>query len=600
MTDDANAPTLPDAGVTSQPASVPGAPDVRYVMQALLGRGGMGEVWLAHDQRIDRDVAIKLMRGDAAKDPQLVARFLREARVQGRLEHPAIVPVHDLGGDAAPYFAMKRLAGTTLADVLAAQARGDADALARWPRRILLARLIDVCLAIELAHRRGVIHRDLKPANIMLGDFGETYVLDWGLARVADGNDVDAIRAADLPGDSGSGQTVAGTMLGTPGYMAPEQMRGERVDHRTDIFALGCMLFEILAGQPAVPRDRAIEATLTGARFAPSERAPEADVPPELDELCAAATAASAGERLGSARELADRIQRFLDGDRDLERRRQLASEHAAAARSALAEGDAGRSEAMREAGRAIALDPTNREALELLGGLLLEPPREIPAEARAAIYQEQQRTIRDMLHTGSVAYLVFFAIVAALGAAGTALPLAIGITLAEIGLLAGVSAYYARARRPLTPRLSLVVITMHVTLLATIAVFLGPLLIAPVLIFGYLPLALIMPGARYPVYCTVVHALAIAVPLALEWLHVVPHSYHVEGGALVLRPWAITLGPTAFLAGMVATLVAQLIAVAVSLDRYRAAQERNHEQVHVHSWHLDQLLPTSGKLRAS
>src|ERR1700689_2614550 len=116
---------------------------------------------------------------------------------------------------------MKRLTGTTLADVLAS---------GRWPRRTLLARLVDICLAAEFAHKRGVSHRDLKPANIMLGDFGEPYVLDWGLARVADVPDTGAIHTSDLRSDSGGGgQTVAGAMLGTPGYMAPEQMRGEPV-----------------------------------------------------------------------------------------------------------------------------------------------------------------------------------------------------------------------------------------------------------------------------------------------------------------------------------------------------------------------------------
>ena len=140
MTDDGNAPTVPDS--TSRPSG--GSlvtPPERYVMRTLLGRGGMGEVWLARDVRIDRDIAIKLMRRDRVGD---ASRFLREARVQGRLEHPSIVPVHDLGEHDAPYFAMKRLTGTTLLDALTDPAK--------WPRRALLARLVDVCLAVEFAH----------------------------------------------------------------------------------------------------------------------------------------------------------------------------------------------------------------------------------------------------------------------------------------------------------------------------------------------------------------------------------------------------------------------------------------------------------------
>src|SRR5262245_54074407 len=120
MTDDGSAPTIPDtqAPTHGSPSGIPKAPDPRYALRTLLGKGGMGEVWLAHDLRIDRDIAVKLMRGGGSTDPELIARFLREARVQGRLDHPSVVPVHDLGGgDTAPFFAMKRLTGTTLAEV---------------------------------------------------------------------------------------------------------------------------------------------------------------------------------------------------------------------------------------------------------------------------------------------------------------------------------------------------------------------------------------------------------------------------------------------------------------------------------------------------
>jgi len=153
MPDDGNAPTIPNTQAPTHGPSSPGMPkppDARYALRALLGKGGMGEVWLAHDTRIDRDIAVKLLRGNS--DPEAVARFLREARVQGRLEHPSSVPVHDLGGDdSAPFFAMKRLTGTTLAEVMAAHDQ------VKWPRRVLLARFVEVCLAIEFAHKRGVI-----------------------------------------------------------------------------------------------------------------------------------------------------------------------------------------------------------------------------------------------------------------------------------------------------------------------------------------------------------------------------------------------------------------------------------------------------------
>src|SRR5262249_28316165 len=155
-----------------------------------------------------------------------LARFLREARVQGGLEHPAVVPVHDLAvdGDGRPFFVMKRLSGTTLLELLRRLRSGSEDEAAA--RRRMLRAFVEVCLAMEFAHIRGIVHRDLKPANIMLGDFGEVYVLDWGVARVLDARDDEA------PGERGSpwltsglelssGQTRTGALLGTPAYMAP-------------------------------------------------------------------------------------------------------------------------------------------------------------------------------------------------------------------------------------------------------------------------------------------------------------------------------------------------------------------------------------------
>ncbi|MGE5187066.1 MAG: serine/threonine-protein kinase [Acidobacteriota bacterium] len=603
MTDDGHSPTIPDTqapthgGARASLRGAPAAPDARYEMRELLGRGGMGEVWLAHDARVNREVAIKVMRGDGTHDDDAVARFLREACVQGQLEHPAIVPVHDVGLGDSPFFVMKRLAGTTLADVLAAQAKGDRDALERWPRRTLLARLVDVCLAIELAHRRGVIHRDLKPANIMLGDLGETYVLDWGLARVAGAADRGALGTSDVspPAPSSGGQTVAGAILGTPGYMSPEQMRGDSIDHRTDIFALGCILHEILlGGVPAIPRDNTMEATLTAESHRPSRTRPDADVPPELDDACARATTAAPADRLDSARALADDVQRFLDGDRDLARRRELAAEHARSAVERFTrDGDAGRATAMSDAGRALALDPTNADAQQLLARLLLESPREMPPEAARKIAAEREQTTRQVLRRGALAYVVNLCLMPA----AMLLGLQFGWPLVVLGtlLVALIALCYAGSRSGrLGGGVVAAVVILHAVLLACCGLFLDALTFAPIFAFGSLPIMLMIPAVRLPRVAVASHLLAIAVPIALELTGVVRSTFHIEGSTLTIHPWALDVPASAFVIILLVTMTMQMFVNGAIFTGQRAAQERAQEQLHVHSWHLAQLVPAT------
>jgi serine/threonine-protein kinase len=595
--DDSIAATIPDTAAPTHGARPSGAParspDDRYVLQTLLGKGGMGEVWLAHDLRIDRDIAIKMMRGSG--DPESTARFLREARVQGRLEHPSVVPVHDLGGDGGePYFAMKRLTGTTLADVLS---RDDAE----WTRRKLLARFVEICLAVEFAHQRGVIHRDLKPANIMLGDFGETYVLDWGLARIASSEPhhvapISAIETGDLRSDSGSGgQTKVGAMLGTPGYMAPEQMRGEAIDQRADVFSLGCILFEILARTPAIPRDQSYEVTLGSEQYRPATRRPDADIPPELDDACARATSADRTLRPSSARALADEVQRFLDGDRDLERRRELAAEHAGRATAAVArESEEARVEAMREAGRAIAIDPRNREAQELLAKLLLEPPKRMPAEAARNVELERQVAAQTVFRLGARSYLANFLmvpVVKLLGVGGT-WPFVIISAL----VLFQVGACYVLARkvRPVNMAMFAVVVGGHTLLLTASGVFFGSLLFVPMFAFGSLPIMLMLPSIRLPKWATAMHLLAVFAPVVLELLHVVPSTFTFRGNELVLRPVFVTASPQLLVGILLAIITVQMIVTTLVLDGQRQKQDRAQELLHIQSWQLGKLVTTN------
>ncbi|MCW5804597.1 MAG: serine/threonine protein kinase, partial [Deltaproteobacteria bacterium] len=296
----------------------------RYAITRRIGKGGMGEVMAARDEQIGRDVAIKRMKA-AAPSERAIARFLREATIQGRLEHPAIVPVHEIGRDAEglPFFVMKKLQGTTLAKLL----EGDKE---RYTLQRVLRAFAEVCLAVEFAHVRGIVHRDLKPDNIILGDYGEVYVIDWGVAKVIGEDGGDAEGEFDDVSGSGDHATAVGTAIGTPGYMSPEQARGmSHVDGRADIYTLGCVLFEILAGETLHARGRdGMVSTVYGTDARPSIRSPERRIAPELDALCVEATQLDPARRVPTARELGDRVLQFLDGDRDLEKRRELGRDH--------------------------------------------------------------------------------------------------------------------------------------------------------------------------------------------------------------------------------------------------------------------------------
>ena len=218
------------------------APGQRYHAGDEIGRGGNARVLRAHDGRLDRHVVIKEL---LQRDPHAARRFLREARITARLQHPGIVPVHDVGrwpGDVL-FYTMKEISGRTLGAALAG-ARTLADRLA------LLPALIAAGEAVAYAHSRGVIHRDLKPANVIVGEFGETVVIDWGLAKETGSQDSGEDPPGPPPGSRGAGETLVGTVLGTPTYMPPEQARGEPVDSRADVYALGAILYHLLAGRP--------------------------------------------------------------------------------------------------------------------------------------------------------------------------------------------------------------------------------------------------------------------------------------------------------------------------------------------------------------
>src|SRR4051812_12695278 len=210
-------PTAPEGDGPSARDSMRRVSTERYKILSRLGKGGMGEVMSVRDTNIGREVALKRIRKADPSD-RTIDRFLREASIQGRLEHPAIVPLYDLGRDASgqPFFTMKKLTGTTLSKLL------DANTPDVTLQRLLRA-FAEVCLAVEFAHVRGIVHRDLKPDNIVLGDYGEVYVLDWGVAKVIGEADEFADVASGSSEDNEALATLPGMQVGTPGYMAPEQ-----------------------------------------------------------------------------------------------------------------------------------------------------------------------------------------------------------------------------------------------------------------------------------------------------------------------------------------------------------------------------------------
>ncbi|MBI2423680.1 MAG: protein kinase [Candidatus Hydrogenedentes bacterium] len=342
----AGAPTEPDPGVerftaTSSIKGVFEAPG-RYTSISEHARGGMGRVLLVHDDFLGRDIALKELlphlgeRVDSTPNAgestssdvehlspvrfsaHILARFLQEARITGQLEHPSIVPVYELGhrSDGSLYYTMKLVRGRSLAKAIG-ECRGLEERLR------LLPHFVDLCQAIAYAHSRRVIHRDIKPANIMVGEFGETVVLDWGLAKKRDREDVhqhelaETLHAMKLGEEAAAAKTAYGQILGTPVYMPPEQAKGDldEVDEQSDVYSLGVVLYEILTGRiPFEGRStRDVLKQVIAGEWAPIS-SHEKLAPPELVAIAAKAMRRDKAGRYPNANALAEEVQRFQSG----------------------------------------------------------------------------------------------------------------------------------------------------------------------------------------------------------------------------------------------------------------------------------------------
>ena len=299
--------------------------ELHYRVLRLHARGGLGQVFLARDQGLNREVALKEILGRHADDEQSRARFLIEAEITGNLEHPGIVPVYGLGRttEGRPYYAMRFIRGETLKEAIDRHhADTPRDAGEREIRlHQILARLVDVCNAMAYAHSRGVLHRDLKPANIMLGDFGETLVVDWGLAKFADQPESSRNGTDGLirpPSAGSSSRTLYGSAVGTPQFMSPEQAGGrlEELGPGSDVYSLGTILYVILTGQPPF-HDRELMPLLLKVRrgeFLPP-RAVDRKIDPALDAICLKAMALRPADRYPTARALADDLELWMAGE---------------------------------------------------------------------------------------------------------------------------------------------------------------------------------------------------------------------------------------------------------------------------------------------
>ena len=270
----------------------------RYELGAVLGRGGMAEVFMARDTRLGRTVAVKTLRADLSRDPTFQARFRREAQSAASLNHPAIVAIYDTGEDfengvSVPYIVMEYADGSTLRDLL------------HSGRRLLPERALEITAgvlqALDYSHRNGIIHRDIKPANIMLTRSGTVKVMDFGIARAM--------------ADNGMTMTQTAAVIGTAQYLSPEQAKGETVDARSDLYSTGCLMYELLTGRPPFVGDSPVAVAYQHVREEPQPPSSyDPEVSPAIDAVVLKSLAKSADQRYQSATEMRADIERVLDG----------------------------------------------------------------------------------------------------------------------------------------------------------------------------------------------------------------------------------------------------------------------------------------------
>ena len=301
---------LPRVEIVGEKPAVVADGKVRYELANRLGEGGVGEVIKARDNDIDRDVAIKRLRPEMRSSNANLLRFAEEVRTVGRLEHPNIVPIHDVGvhenGDY--FFVMKYVEGETLENIIEKLAAGDRNYHARYPFERRVEIFMGMLEAIAYAHAKGIIHRDIKPANVMVGPYGEVMMMDWGLARTT--------RGPELGGLGGSG------VMGTPAYMSPEQARGDEMDERSDVYSLCVTLYELLtlhhpheSVQTLPEMLEAVKHVLAPSVLAVPIHGEQGPVPADLGWFLEKGLRKDRTQRYQSVGEMLDRLRRRAEGD---------------------------------------------------------------------------------------------------------------------------------------------------------------------------------------------------------------------------------------------------------------------------------------------
>jgi formylglycine-generating enzyme required for sulfatase activity len=387
------------------PATLGDVDESRYVFVEELGVGGVGRVVRARDTSIGRIVAMKTLRERTEEQPGVLERFTNEARVTAQLEHPNVVPVYDIGTlpNGQPYYTMRVIKRQSLQDVLASD-----DLRRQWPLVRLIGAFVQISRALSYAHRRGVLHRDIKPENILLGDFGEVYLADWGNAKDTGKPRRSSSEPPLLLADEGRDEDLDAQsgLSGTPGYIAPEQIRGDRlrIDHRADIFALGVVLYEILTGEHPFDAPTVLGVILaTQTRVPRPPRAIVPSCPLLLEDLCLAMLQKDPGERPESADRVAAEAEAFLEGAKERARRQEEARRLCELAKVPVQKSRA----LVRE--RELLVAEAKRLLKDVKGYEPIERKR--PAwlleDQAAAVEQEQARMIAEAidLYTKALAY---------------------------------------------------------------------------------------------------------------------------------------------------------------------------------------------------